>query len=377
MKIMGIEDILMFDETLFKDTTIFDLDYVPETYNFRDQQMEAMAYEIRPALRGSMPGHSVILGTCGTGKTTAVKKVFEMVEKTSESVVCCYINCQINNGKFSIFSQIYKKIFGYKPPETGVPFLRIYNQIMEKLVSNNQSLIVALDDANFIFESKKGNEIFYYLLRAHEEFPNVKTGLFVVIPDFEFRYALDKTVKTVFIPQEVVFEPYTYDEINSILSDRAKIGFYPDVIDDDIIEQISEYTYENGDLRVGIDLLKSCGNIAESEASKKITEEHFKKAIEKHVSSTVKEAIKILNDNELELLNAIIEESKNIEKNKILTSTRVFKKFKNKKNSSYSTLKRTLDKLEFLRLIDTKLSGKGVRGKTTYIYLRFNPDDLD
>ena len=68
-----------------------------------------------------------------------------------------------------------------------------------------------------------------------EEIPNAKTGLFVVIPDFEFRYALDKTVQTVFIPQEIVFEPYSYDEINSILKDRAKIGFYPNVISDEII----------------------------------------------------------------------------------------------------------------------------------------------
>ncbi len=374
---MGIEDILMFDETLFRDTTIFDLDYVPETYNFRDTQMEAMAYEIRPALRGSMPGHSVILGTCGTGKTTAVKKVFEMVEKTSESVVCCYINCQINHTKFSILSQIHKKVFGHKPPETGVPFLRIYTKIMEKLVKNEQTLIVALDDANFIFENKQGNEIFYYLLRAHEEIPNAKAGLFVVIPDFEFRYALDKTVKTVFIPQEIVFEPYSYDEINSILKDRAKIGFYPNVISDEIIEKISDYTYENGDLRVGIDLLKSCGNIAESDASRKITEEHLEKALKKHVSSSIKEAMKILNDSEKELLDEIIEESKKIKSNEVITSTRVFTKLTKNKKNSYSKLKRTLERLEFLRLIDTSLTGKGVRGKTTQIYLRFNPEDLE
>ena len=37
---------------------------------------------------------------------------------------------------------------------------------------------------------------------------------------------------------------------------------------------------------------------------------------------------------------------------------------------------RTLEKLEFLRLIDTKLTGKGIRGNSRQIFLRFDPDDL-
>ena len=103
----------------------------------------------------------------------------------------------------------------------------------------------------------------------------------------------------------------------------------------------------------------------------------LEKALEKHVSSSIKEAIKILNDTEKELLDVIIEESKKIKNNEVLTSTRVFKKLTKNKKNSYSKLKRTLERLEFLRLIDTSLSGKGVRGKTTQIYLRFNPEDLE
>lgn len=48
---MGIEDILMYDESLFQNINAFDPDYVPPNYNFRDTQMEAMAMSIRPAMR--------------------------------------------------------------------------------------------------------------------------------------------------------------------------------------------------------------------------------------------------------------------------------------------------------------------------------------
>ncbi|MBX7076100.1 MAG: ORC1-type DNA replication protein [Methanobacteriaceae archaeon] len=373
---MAIEDILMFDETLFQNINAFNPDYMPENYNFRDNQMEAMAYAIRPTLKGGMPSNAVILGPCATGKTTAVKKVFELVERTSDKVACCYINCQLNTTRFGIFSQIHEKLFGHKPPETGVPFATIYQKVMKYLVDNKKALIVAFDDANFIFQNKKANKVFYDILRAYEEYPTVHTGIFVILSELEFRFALDKNVKTVFIPQDITFQPYSRSEVLSILKDRVKVGFFPNVISEDLIEQITDYTIDSGDLRVGIDILRVCGNIAESDASREITQEHLDKALSQHVSFNLIETIKSLTDNELTLLKLIIKEEKYLKKDDILTATIVSTKFRKQTKVSYATFNRTLEKLEFLRLIDTKLTGKGIRGNSRQIFLRFDPDDL-
>ena len=89
---MGIEDILMADESLFQDINAFDPDYVPQNFNYRDTQMEAMAIAIRPAMRGGKPSNAVILGSPATGKTTSMRKVYELVEKNTEKVVCVYIH---------------------------------------------------------------------------------------------------------------------------------------------------------------------------------------------------------------------------------------------------------------------------------------------
>ena len=368
---MGIEDILMYDESLFQDINAFDPDYMPPNYNFRDTQMEAMAIAIRPAMRGGQPSSAMILGSPATGKTTAVRKVFELVEKTTEKVVCVYINCQLHTTRFGIFSQIYKKIFGHIPPETGVPFSRIYDQIMQNLQKNNKSLIVALDDVNYLFQSNSANKIFYDVLRAYEEYPGVKTAIFSILSDLEFRYAFDKNVNTVFIPQEVHFPLYSYPEIEDILRDRVKAGFFPGVMPDDILEQISMFTEENGDLRVGINLLKSCGNIAEASASREITQEHFDQAIDSLVSINVAETIASLNDVELGLLRMVAEWED------VCRAKDLAEKYKEKTGSSYASFNRTLDKLEFLRLVDTKFTGKGVRGNAREIILRFNPDDYE
>lgn len=366
---MGIEDILMHDESLFQNINAFDPDYVPPNYNFRDTQMEAMAMSIRPAMKGGQPSNAIVLGSPATGKTTAIRKVFELVEKNTEKVVCVYINCQLHTTRFGIFSQIYKKMFGHIPPETGVPFSRIYDQIMKDLQKNSKSLVVAFDDINYLFQSKNANKVVYDLLRAYEEYPGVKTSIFAILSDLEFKYAFDKNVNTVFIPQEITFPLYTYSEIENILRDRVNAGFFPGVLSDDILEQISMYTLENGDLRVGINLLRSCGNIAEADASREITQEHFDNAIDSLVSINVVETLKSLNDQERSILRMIADYDG------VYTAGELSELFKQKTGSSYASFNRALDKLEFVRLIDTKFTGKGVRGNSREIILRFNPDD--
>jgi cell division control protein 6 len=333
--------------------------------------MEAMAMSIRPAMRGGKPSNAVVLGSPATGKTTAIRKVFELVEKNTEKVVCVYINCQLHTTRFGIFSQIHKKIFGHIPPETGVPFSRIYDKIMKELQKDGKALVVALDDINYLFQSKNANKVVYDLLRAYEEYPGVKSSIFAILSDLEFKYAFDKNVNTVFIPQEIIFPLYTYSEIESILRDRVNKGFFPDVISDDIIEQIAMYTLDNGDLRVGINLLRSCGNFAEADASREITQEHFDKAIDSLVSVNVSETLKSLSDSEKDVLKFVSDNEGRY------TSGELAKMYKQETGTSYSSFNRTIDKLEFVRLIDTKYTGKGAVGNSREIILRFNPADYN
>lgn len=367
---MDIDDLLFFDETLFKNIDAFNPDYIPENFIHRKTQMEALALSIRPALRNGRPVNAVVLGSCATGKTTAIKKIFEIVERTSDRIVCVYINCQIHTTRFGIFSQIYQKIFGHMPPETGVPFSRIYQNIMQYLSSEKKSLIVALDDINYLFYSKNANKIFYDILRAHEAFEGVKTGVFAILSDIEFRFILDKNVNSIFIPQEIIFNPYTKEEMLDILKERAKIGFYPDVISDELIYEIAEYTSSSGDLRVGIDMFRISGNLAEADASRSIEKTHIHEALKSTGSINLTYTLKSLSDDEIVMLD-IIRLSKTD-----LRAGELYRGFSKKTKSSYASFNRVLNKLEFLRLIDTKFTGKGVKGNSRVIILRFEREEI-
>jgi cell division control protein 6 len=240
---------------------------------------------------------------------------------------------------------------------------------MKELQKNSKSLIVAFDDINYLFQSNNANKVVYDLLRAYEEYPGVKSSIFAILSDLEFKYAFDKNVNTVFIPQEIIFPLYTYSEIEAILGDRVKAGFFPGVLSDDILEQVSMYTLENGDLRVGINLLRSCGNIAEADASREITQEHLDKAIDSIVSVNIMDTLGSLNDNERAVLRIAADYDG------IYTAGELLELSKEKIGISKSSFNRVIDKLEFVRLIDTKFTGKGVKGNSRQIILRFNPDE--
>ncbi len=369
---MDLDDILLSDETIFQDITVFNSDYLPENFKLRQPQMEEMALSIRPALLGGKPINNLILGPPATGKTTAIKKLFDMAEYDCEDdIICVYINCQLHSTKFDIFSQIYKKIFHHAPPETGVPFARIYNSIMNELLDSNKALIVALDDINHLFSGNIISKVVYDILRAHESFDGVRTGIFAVLSDVEFKYVLDKNVGSIFNANEILFNPYTYDEIYRILKERARIGFFPTVISDELIEKITDYTYDCGDLRLGIDLLRVSGNNAEVKASRTITEEDVDKAFESSESISLKYILDTLNENEQNLLRFI---TRITQKN--ITSGELYKQYNRENKLSYATYNRLINKLEFLRLIDTTYTGSGQKGNSRYVSLRFDPKQV-
>ena len=369
---MDLQDILLHDETIFKDVRVFNSDYLPEEFKLRQSQMEEMAFSLRPALHGGKPSNNILLGPPATGKTTAIKKLFEMAQLDCEDdIICVYVNCQLHSTKFGIFSQIYKKIFGHNPPETGVPFARIYNKIMNELYDTDKALIVALDDINHLFHGNIISQIFYDILRAHESYEGVRTGIFAVLSDVEFRFILDKNVGSIFNAAEINFKPYTYEETYNILKERVNLGFYPNVISNDLLEEITTYTFENGDLRLGIDLLRISGNNAEVRASRRIEYGDVEKAFKVSKSVSLRYILNSLSDKEKTLRRFITRMDK-----KNITSGQLYEEYNRENKIGYATYNRQINKLEFLRLIDTTYTGSGKKGNSRYINLRFDSKQI-
>lgn len=367
----SFKDVLAYDETLFKDARVFDLDYIPKDFNYRDAQLRSIYMCLKPAAQGGRPINARVFGPPATGKTTAVKLAFKDAEETTDKLTCAHINCQIHSSKFAVFSQIHKKVVGHLPPETGVPFQKVYEAIFKRLEKEGKSLVVALDDMNYLFYDRYANELLYDLLRAHEVFAGARTAVFGILSDIDFNYKLDQRVVTMFRPQEIFFQPYSYDETLEILRARAEQGLYPGVAPVKVLEKIAEYAHAHADLRAGIEMLRRSASIAELDASRVIKLEHVEKAYEQSKSLNLQMLLKSLAPEEKELMKIIAESREDG-----ADSGELYEIFKKRTKQSYTSFYRILDKFEALRLLDTKYASKGERGRTRNIFLRYSREEI-
>jgi len=135
---------------------------------------------------------------------------------------------------------------------------------------------VALDDFDFIKTSKDLNRTLYTLLRAHETYPGAKVTVFTITSHLT-KMIIDPNVATVFYPIEIQFPSYTREEMYTILSERCRIGFYKDVISDEVIQEVKNRAYEIGDVRHGLKILTEIGEKTEKTGSNQIQKEHLYK----------------------------------------------------------------------------------------------------
>ena len=276
------KNVLMWDETLFRDPEVFEIDYLPDEFHHRETQMQELAFQIRPGLRGARPLNTICKGLPGTGKTTSIKKLCQEIEETTKKLVPVHVNCQLDNTKFSIFSQIYRRLTGHLPPTSGASFKQVFDAVARIILRDDVVLLVILDDANYLMYEGELNKTLYTLLRSHESYPGTRIGVILVISDLAVNILdeVDARVASVFRPTEIYFPPYSEEEIRQILHERVLQGLYPGVLAADMFELVVQQTMQSGDLRVGIDLLKRAVLNAEHDARKSVGQEDITKAYE-------------------------------------------------------------------------------------------------
>ncbi|MHB9287302.1 ORC1-type DNA replication protein [Halobacteriales archaeon Cl-PHB] len=363
------EGMLGWDETVFRDERVFEIDWVPETFLHRETQMESLKYALRPAVRGSRPLNVLAQGPPGTGKTTAVHMLFD--ELTAQTgVKSVRVNCQVNSTRYSVFSRLFEGVFDYEPPSSGISFKKLFSQVTDKLVEDDEVLVVALDDVNYLFYESEASDTLYSLLRAHEEQGGARIGVIVISSDLDLDMIeeLDGRVQSVFRPEEVYFPKYDEPAIAEILQERVERGFHEGVIDTMTLDRVAELTAEQGgDLRVGIDLLRRAGLNAEMRGSRSVettdVEEAFDKSKYVHLSRRLQE----LTDSERALVEVIAEHDGD-------KAGDIYDVFNDRTDLGYTRYSEIINKLDQLGIIDASYTNVEGRGRSRQLTLDYDAD---
>ena len=362
------EGMLSWDESVFRDEHVFEIDYVPETFDHRESQLESLKYALRPAVRGSRPLNTMIRGPPGTGKTTAVQKLFGELG-TKGGVRTIRVNCQVDSTRYAVFSRLFENVFGCEPPSSGISFKKLFGQITDQLVEEDEVLAVALDDVNYLFYENEASDTLYSLLRAHEAHPGVRIGVLVVSSDLNLDVIdeLDGRVQSVFRPEEVFFPRYDVDEIVGILRERIERGFHDGVVEAPVLDRVAELTAESGDLRVGIDLLRRAGLQAEMRASREIELEDVESAYDRSKYVHLSRCLRGLSDSERALVEVIAEHDGE-------QAGAVYEAFHDRTDLGYTRYSEIVNKLDQLGVIEAQYADIGGRGRSRQLSLAYEPD---
>ena len=357
------DDVLSWDESVFRNERVFEIDWVPETFKHRDSQLQSLQYALKPAVRGARPLNGIIRGPPGTGKTTAIEKLFGELNPRS-GVHAVRVNCQVNSTRYAVFSRVFESIFEYEPPSSGVSFKKLFGQVADRLIDREEVLVVALDDVNYLFYENEADDTLYSLLRAHETHPGAKVGVQLVSSDLglELIEQLDSRVQSVFRPEEIYFPVYDVPEIVDILQERVKRGFHDGVVEAPVIDRVAELTAEGSDLRVGIDLMRRAGLNAEMRASRSVELEDVEKAYEQSKHVHLSHKLNGVGASEAALIRVIAE-------NEGAQAGEVYESFYEETELGYTRYSELINKLDQLGVIEAEYAQVDGRGRSRSLSL--------
>jgi len=335
--------------SLIKNEDILNYDYVPKLLPYREGQIQEIANSIKPMLNGLKGNNLFIYGAPGIGKTASIKWVLRELEDVTDEIIPLYVNCWNLKTKYFIFSEMAKQL---KLVFTQGKSAEHILQIIENKLKDKNSV--------FVFDEVDKAENSDFLYQIVSLFP--KSSILLVSNAFDYVAKMDSRIRSRLMVRNLEFKPYNQNEILGILNERVKLAIKSGVIPLDLIKRIAFEVYNrNGDLRIGLFIIRELVKSAEEEGLEKVKVEDLDLILEEIKGSIIEEGQ--LNSEEERIVESVKEKNGGI-------SGEIYEIYKSKGGKlSYRSFKRYIDNLERLNILRTEETRAGFKGKSTFIFI--------
>lgn len=370
---------------LFKNKSVLQSNYAPETILHRAEQIEAIASILGPILNGDRASNLFLYGKTGTGKTLSAKYVGDKIEsRVSEAgereLKFLYINCKskkVSDTEYRIVAELIN-LLGGNVPATGLPTDAVYSKFVEMIDNNKQIVVLILDEIDQAVK-KISDNFLYTLTRLNSELKNAQISLVGISNSLTFMDNLDPRVRSSLGEEEIIFPPYNAIQLRDILTARASEAFGEKVLEEGVISKCAAYAArEHGDARRALDLLRVAGEIAMRGGSKTVNLSHIDEANSKIEKDKMLDIIESEPTQFQLVLYSIVllNEDKKIQS--IFTGDvfNIYQELCEKTKNEILTQRRISDiiaEFDMLGIINARVISKGRQGRTREIKLMLSP----
>ncbi|MBO3800567.1 MAG: AAA family ATPase [Candidatus Brockarchaeota archaeon] len=364
-------DNMFLKSSIFRNRDALRHDYIPNHLPHRENEIKYVGEVVAPLLLHNKASNLFIYGKPGTGKTAVIRFVFNALSKKANelraNIKCVLVNSRLEGSEYRILASISRQI-GLSIPFTGLATAEVFRRIVNHIKANNLYLLVALDEIDVIVK-KEGENLLYELSRINENFSSHRVSFIGISNEITFKQILDPRILSTLSEEELVFKPYSSDELFDILMERAREAFHNGVCDPSVIRYIAALSAsEHGDARRALDLLRVSAETAERGGKREITVECVQEALRKIERDQVNEVIRTLPIQSKVLLISILKNLRNPSAQH--TSGEIYTEYRSLvtnlglESLTDRRLSSLLNELESAGIISSKIVNMGRYGRT-------------
>jgi cell division control protein 6 len=376
------DDLFTREDPIFVQKELLEINHLPDEGRIvgRDEEIQNLANAVNPAIFGQSPSNVLIYGKTGTGKSLCAKHVSRRLVSTAHNegvaATFAYVDCAQDSTETQAVQTIASSLndesrTGIKVPDKGIATSTYYKRFWAILDDLYDVVLIILDE----IDKLEDDDILMQLSRAGEagKIDSCKIGVIGISNKIKYKEEqLNERVKSSLCEREFVFPPYDGPQLNHIMEAR-KDAFRDGVLEDGVIPKASALAArEHGDARQAIDILRYAGEIAQSRAADRVTEEFVVDARERAETDRFRELIRGSTPHSRYVLQALTVLSLNEDNPDGFRTTEVYDVYKEicrQEGSDTLSLRRVRDLLKehaFLDIIEqSRRSGGSAEGSYT------------
>jgi cell division control protein 6 len=365
--------------SVFRDETILLPDYLPHQIPHRDSQLRMLELYFQSVVQSaSKASQSVILsGPVGTGKTMLAKKLGESLQKKGalygNLVKMIHVNCRIERTLQAVMVKALKSL-GQSYPSRGYSFEELLAVLIEELKNNRTHIVIAFDEVDSLVTSDPSALYTITRLREIAQGRQVFSSL-LISKTTDYLKAVDLSTLSSVQWNEIKLEPYASEQLMDIIASRERMEAFNDgCIVDSALELAADIASQYGDARYALELVYRAGKLADASESPRVLPEHVRGAKASVPPALSKEELSYLTRHQKLILLSVSTLLKKGDSNYV-TMGEVEKSYSalcesmNIGANHHTQVWSDVNELSRKGIIETQISGKGTRGRTTMIGL--------